>query len=690
MRPLLDALKNTLGSHWGAFILLGLTAALHFELFISVPATGDHMIHMYRGWLMSEHILPSGRLNGWSNMAFAGYPAGVYYPILGDLLIVLTRWLTFGLMSWERTYALFFALLVLAIPLVVYALTRRAAGGNLGPLVAGLLAAGDVGGWPQGGHISTVHWAVWPFILAMLLGMAAVMTCERAVLRPLRERPGRFLLFVLLLALAALAHPMSAFFLGLSAPLFVLLLALAERRGPGFFPVVGRSALAAALALLLACFWIVPWFTTGNTWTLGWPAVGFGGVWLSLPRMLEALARNKLFYDFFPATWVLGLLGLPLALASRRRWPTYLALLLVLTVLFAGLANAMGDGTMARRVQIERLAAFMKLIWFVLAGYAVSRSAEGLERLHRKLPEGWRSGKRLGAFRIARPAAGALLVAGLVVGGWSEHFGRIMQVGRLGGDLWADIVRAEEWLAEQPRGPLDRVLYQPGELCIEGKLTSEACNEVYHRHIFASGPVRTGLSKIKFGYEATAIFRNVPLAHRWPHDTKLIRDLLTMPEAMGSLHIRWIVSLVEWPRRDDISEAARFGDVVIYSVRAGEGPPVRLEGKGTIDVEVFEDEHVRVRVAGAGPGSRLLFPIAHFYPWRAFHDGKPVDLEFHGVLPGVREILMAVAAEDGVIELRYVRPWWERVANRASLAAWLALLGAAALLGLRRLRRRRA
>ncbi len=443
MKQALDAVGRMLRDHWGAALLLLLTAGLHFDLFLSVPATGDHMIHLYKGWLMAEHTLPSGRVTGWSNMAFAGYPAGVYYPILGDLLITLTRWLTFGLLSWGRTYAVFFLLLTLSIPLVVYGLARRATGRNLGPLVAGLLSAGDVGGWPQGGHVSTVHWAVWPFILSMLLSVSAVMVCESAVLQAPRERPGRFLLFVFLCALAVLAHPMSAFFLGLSAPLFVLVLAVVERRRAGARQVIERSALAGALALLLAGFWIVPWYTTGNAWTLGWPAVGFGGMWLSLPRMLEALAINKLFYDFYPATWALGLGGFLLALISRRRWPVYLALLLVAAILLSGLANAMGDGTMARRVQIERMAAFMKFLWFTLAGYAVYQAGEGLEWLHRRLPEGWRAGAALKAYRIVRPLLGAMLVIGLLAGGWRGHFSKTLKVGRLGGDLWEDIVRTD-------------------------------------------------------------------------------------------------------------------------------------------------------------------------------------------------------------------------------------------------------
>ena len=112
MNAALAHAKRFLVEHWPPLLLVGLVVGLHTDLLHSVPATGDHMIHMYKGWLMSEHLLPSGRVSGWSHMAFAGYPAGQYYPILGDLLVTATRWLTLAQLSWERTYAVFFLALI--------------------------------------------------------------------------------------------------------------------------------------------------------------------------------------------------------------------------------------------------------------------------------------------------------------------------------------------------------------------------------------------------------------------------------------------------------------------------------------------------------------------------------------------------------------------------------------------------
>ena len=687
MRRAWEILRQFLTAHWGITALVAFCLVQHWDLLTwAVPATGDHMIHMYKGWLMAEQLIPSGRVTGWSNTAFAGYPAALYYPALGDMLVAATRWITFGLISWERTYAVFFALFLIAVAICVYAVARRVAG-QLGALVAAVLHLGDVGGWPQGGHVSTVHWAVWPFVLGMILTMFSVLACEGAISRPIRERPLRFLGFVVLLAGALLGHPMAHFYLGLSAPLAVLVIAVAGRATANPLRVIGRAAIAGIAALVLASFWIVPWLTTGGEWTLGWPAVGFGGAWFSLPKMIVRLASNKLFDDFFWVAWILGGLGLVPALLSRKRWPTYLAVLLILAFVFTGTVNLFGEGLIARKAQIERMAAFLKLLWFVLAGYAVDRGVAAIDWGWVRAAVRWPAlARRVGPMlRVAKPIAALGLVVAIVAVGWSENYSRTFKIGRLGGELWPDIVRADGWLAEQPRGALDRVLYHPGKLCVKGNLVSEECNEVYHRHLFASSPIRTGLPKLKFGYEATAIFRNLPLAHRWPYDTELIQRLLTQPEAFETLHVRWLVSLVEWPRRPDLRLVRRFGDVRVYSVEAGKAPPVSIEGPGKVDVLAFEDERVAVRVTGAGEGSRLDYPIAYFYPWRAYRDGRELPISRHGVLPGVRKILMSVEARDGVTELRYVRPPWERAANWASLVGWIACFGIASLLLVRRL-----
>jgi hypothetical protein len=680
-----DFILVFLKKHWPSIAIVLFVLGLHWDMVVgAMPATGDHMIHMYRGWLMAEHMIPSGRLNGWSNMAFAGYPAGVYYPILGDLLVAGFHYLTFCVLTWERTYTLCFLFLLVMMPLSVYAVTRRIAGQS-GSLIAAMLSLGDVGGWPQGGHISTVLWAVWPYMLGLTLSMFSVLALEGVMSHRLRDSFSHFLLFVFVLALAILAHPMTFFFVGLAGPVFVVAFLFARRSKIEPTRAIGRTALAALFAVLLTLFWTLPWITSGGEWTLGWPSVGFGGLWYSLPKMVHRLVVNKLFKNFYWIPWGLGLAGIVLSLISRRLWPTFLGILLVLAFVISGLVNELGDTFILRKVQIERMAAFMKFIWFALAGLTVDRLGFGVDRILFWIARKLKAFDRFDAIlKYARIGVGPALAAALVLVGWKESYGKVSEIGRLGGEMWQNIVKAEEWLGEQPRGPLDRILYQPGEMCIEGNISSRKCDEIYHRHIFASGPIRTNLPKLKFGYEATAIFRNLPVQHRWPADSFLIRRLLIEPEALVNLHVRWIVSIVEWPKRPDIEEVKKFGDVTVYSVESGELPPVRIEGGGKLKVERFSDEEITVNVEGAGPESRILYPIAYYYPWRAYHDGEPIGIETYGVLPGVHKILMSMRALNGTTDLRYERPRLERLAGWISLFTWISMIIASAVIARRR------
>lgn len=660
--------------YWPPLVIIAFIFGLHWDLVVdAIPATGDHMIHLYRGWHMAEHMLPSGRLTGWSNMAFTGYPAGVYYPILGDLLIAGFRYLTFGLLTWERTYAVGFLFLLVAMPLSVYFIAKRAVG-QTGSVVAAVLCLGDVGGWPQGGHYSTVHWAVWPFMLGLTLTMFAIGACEKALATDFRKQTGPLLVFALLLALTVLAHPMTVFFIVLAGPLFVTSFAIANRHRIPWHWVLGRGGVAAGIGVVLTLFWTVPWFVSGKEWTHGWPSVGFGGLWMPLGKMVSALATNELFKNFHPIAWVLGLVGTVLGLFSRRLWPTFLALLLIAAFVGTGLCYDLGDSVISRKVQIERMAAFMKFVWFALAGLTVDRLGFGLEWAFQKLPAAFRAKhSTILLHRAFRTLAGLLLVVFLTAIAWDDSFGKVAQIGRLGGEVWGNIVNAENWLKDQPRGRLDRVLYQPGRMCTSGSIASAKCDEVYHRHIFASGPVRTGLPKIKFGYEATAIFRNLPVKHRWPSDALFIRRLLTEPQALVNYHIRWIVSLVDWPKRPDLKEVKRFGTVVIYKVLTAPPEPVLVVGNGKATIEHFEDEYIRIRVTDADEETQVRLPIAYYYPWHAYQDGREIPIQTHGALPNEHQILMGVNARNGVIEFRYKRAAFERVSGFLSLIAWMSL-----------------
>jgi hypothetical protein len=696
-RNIKQTILSFLEHHWPLPLLTAFILVLHRDLLLwAVPATGDHPIHLAKGWLMSEHLLPTGRVTGWSHMVFSGYPAGTYYPVLGDLLVSLSHALGLGLLSWERSYTLMFLFLLVFMNATVYFVARRFVG-PVGALAAALLALGDVGGWPQGGHYSTVHWAVWPFMLGLSLSWLSVLACESVMSKPIHKAPLPFLGLSVLLGLTGLAHPMTAFFLGISAPIFTVFFALWKRREIVLGRSLSRAVLAAVIGLVLAGFWLVPWLTTGDEWTYGWPAVGFGGAWLTADEkpytlwgMTKDLFTNELFKNFFWLAWGLGLLGVAFGIASKKMWPTYLAVLLIVSFVFTGVCNTLGDGTIFRKVQIERMAAFLKFAWFVLAGYAVDRLGYLLSLAMARLRQdhGLRKQWERHRSRLAL-GFGLAFFAAVVAFGWSGTYSKVAEIGRLGGPVWKNMRNAYAFLAAQEKGPLDRVLYHPGMLCLEGRVSREDCNEVYHRHIFASSSIYTGLPRLKFGYEATAIYKNLPMQQRWPADAFLLRRMVMEPDALRNLHVRWIVSLDKWPDLPWIHEVRTFEDITVYSVDFGKEPPVRLDGPGKLTVLDWQDEKVVVRVEGSGEDSRIRYPISYYYPWHAYQDGKSAPIERHTVLSNVRDVLMTVKAKDGVTELLYERPLQERIARSASVVAWMGVvLAFLALMGIALVRRR--
>lgn len=672
--------------------LVVFVAVLHPDLFaLEVPATGDHMIHLYQAWHTGEHLLSSGRLTGYSHMAFVGYPAGVFYPVLGDLLVLGLRLVALGLPSWEQAYAALLALLVLAIPVTVYATARRFAS-QAASLFAAVLCAGDVGRWPEGGHHSTIYWGVWPFILGALLTVHALLALERRLggTPPSRWWRGIALPGVLL-GLALLAHPMSLVYLALALPALALTAFIREKAWGKPLQIIGSIGLPALIGFALAAFWLIPWLLYGGEWTFKAPTEGFGGAWLSFGEIAEGLATGDIFENFYTGSWVAGLLGIASALVFRRRsMPLVLVAILAACALFAGTFEALGDNFVTRRIQLARLAVLMKLCWFPLAALAVDEAYEGAKGLAKRL------GRNGAADVLSRPpvriCAAMAITAALVIAGWSEHYSKIPEVGVRGGPLWESIVAAEEWLGAEPdKGPLERVLYQPGPLCLEpGRCSRDEKIEIYHRHIFASGPMRTGRPKLRLGYEACAIFSGLPLVHRWSKDEPLIRAMLQSPAALERLGVHWIISLAPFVDRDDLRLAKRFGDVYVYETSTDPDQPAILEGPGEAKLLRWSPEHIAVEVTGAFDGSRLVLPAAYFPLWRAYRENHPIEIQKVPAIQGGPEFLIAVPAGNGRIDFVYERALPERAAGWMSALAWLAVAISAGIGARRRIKKRRA
>ena len=182
-----------------------------------MPLSADHTVHLTRIWLYGQ-VLEAGQLRGWSPLWFFGAPVGELYPILGDLLCLALRALTFGNASWPACYAWMFTLVFVSQG---WALLRAGRALGLGPLpglIGALLVLADAGAYREGGWTYTVLYGVWPQALATSLMLVAVALGGEARLAfDPRVAQRKIALAALAGAAAILAHPMATPGLALAA-----------------------------------------------------------------------------------------------------------------------------------------------------------------------------------------------------------------------------------------------------------------------------------------------------------------------------------------------------------------------------------------------------------------------------------------------------------------------------------------
>jgi hypothetical protein len=658
----LSRLGAVLAREWPLLLLISAGVYLHWALLTGpMPVNGDHQVHLFKGWLMADHMIPSGRLIGWSHMAYAGYPVSMYYPFVGYAYLALVRYLSFGLVSWETTYSVALFLVVMMKPAAVYVITRRAAG-PMGSMLAGLISIADIGGWRQGGSVHTMLYGVWPFALAVVLSVIVIPLLDSTLARGAKGG-GKVIALAILLALAVMCHPMAAFFF----PAVVLpwLVASMLTRGRDRARILGRAAVAVALAIGLALFWLVPGLATGAEQT-----ESYGAGWHSLGKLFTLHADNRLFDKFCRIAWVLSLLGFVLALISRRLYPTCLAVTTALLFLTTGaIASSFGH-----TLQPERMAAFIKMLMFALAGYAVHRVGSltrwSFEAILRRMGRG--SAPR------AIAAVGIVLALGLaaayVAYYWDSRLKTVVKQRKLTSFSWVQFREANEWIARQPSTQLDRVLYVPHITCSELNPRRRKCRHAYSCHYWDSGPVWSGKPRVRFGFEPTAVFDNLPLNNWWHKDWRLIKKMFRDRRSLRNLNVRWVVTADRWPTGRGVEIARPGVEIHVYRIDHGTDSPAKLSKRGHLQTLEFEDEHIEVYVADADPSSRILFPVAHHPWWKLTQNGEEAAISRHRVITDGRKILMAAPAVGGTTELRFVRPWYARISGLVSLFCWIGCL----------------
>lgn len=345
-----------------AFIVVGAATLLMFGimrpdlmLMANTPTGGDMGAHVFLPAFVRDNLIGDGRILGWSNDWYAGFPVLYFYFPLPVLAIVALD----VVMPYGVAFKLVTAAGVVALPAAAYYLVR--AMGFVRPVATVAAVAGGSYAFMEshaifGGNIKATMAGEFAFGWALALGLVYL----GLVIKAVRTQRGFTPLAGVVLALTALSHII------VTLVVVVASLPLLMRRKASA-PVLGSWAIGFAVA----GFWALPLMMRifgGYTTDMGWaPVEGFDKV---IPRefipivilavlgMAWSLQKG---YDVVALVWfgvlpVIGYLLFPLTDFTKLYNARLLPFWYLAGYLFAGIAVGLVVVHVARRARDRRTA----------------------------------------------------------------------------------------------------------------------------------------------------------------------------------------------------------------------------------------------------------------------------------------------------------------------------------------------
>jgi hypothetical protein len=353
LRGWVDAVVGAPAESWvGAAVTLGcmvfVLAQLHPDLLIArtTPAGGDMGAHVWGPAYLRDHLLPEGRLTGWTPDWYAGFPAFHFYMLPPALLILAVD----VLLPYGVAMKLVTVAGVVSLPLCAYVMGRLLRMPFPAPpllAVAMVPFLFDRTWTIYGGNVPSTLAGEYSFSISLSLALLFFGVLGRG-LETGRHRG----LATVLLALTILCHAIPAFFAVLGGAVVVLL--RFDRRRIVF------AAPILLLGCLLTAFWSIPFILRrGYLTDMGW-------------EKLETY-REALLPDATRWVLVLALVGIVLALAFWIRAGVFFA---VMGVLFG--AGFLVDAASPVHIWNARLLPFYYLCLYLLAAVGVAEVLRSL------------------------------------------------------------------------------------------------------------------------------------------------------------------------------------------------------------------------------------------------------------------------------------------------------------------------
>lgn len=580
----------------------------------------DHTVHYTKAWELHRN-LAQGKLYGWSHGWFAGYPFNYLYPIGTDLWINLVYALGFGALTFSQAYGVAFWLFHVFTGFSGYKFGRMVGGPHVG-LIAGLLAITDSSEFRYGGWVYTVEYGVWPQGLSLCFSLLAFCYLPSLVER---RRAQDIAWFALWMGLAILCHPIQLLFMpvALGAAVFASILVPKIRAATATL----RLGLATLLSLLIACIWLMPFFTARKE-------TDAMGVWW---ETTYDMGRSLLSLGALPGTLgyvlSLGMFAVLVLLSARRFSLLFTALVAIaVPVLFS---NTFIDefhlpfvSEAFTRVQLMRMSTMVKPFWFTLSAYLVVALVRYPARLVMDRVEAHEAAGQERPLKSAMLAAlVALFLLPILVPAaqdfWTRQVDRKVVVDSER-PFAAERQELLKWLKENlPNDGFYRVGIMTG-----------------HDHNFMDLATEIPHPTFKRGFTPCSNF--------------IYKMRSEEPGLLIGVNLRYAISK-RGLENEDFELIKHFGMLKVYRFRHWQRDPFEvIEGSGDVKVERFADEEIVLRAA-PGSSGKLRLNVSYFSRWSATLNGRriPIGLtRFTDIEDPLSTGFMTVALAPG--EYRFV------------------------------------
>jgi hypothetical protein len=278
----------------------------------TTPTGGDMSAHVWGPAYLRDHLLPKGRLTGWSPDWYAGFPAFEFYMVPPFLAIAL--------LSYVVPYGVAFKLVAVSgavsLPIVCWAFGRL----NRLPFpapafmaIAAMFFLLDRSYAIYGGNIASTLAGEFSFAISLSLAILYLGVLGYAL------RTGKHLGWAaLLFALAALCHVIPALFAVVGTIVWVAL-------RPSWRSVV-YGASVGFVGVVLAAWWYIPFVGRSSYLNdMGWTKLTDWGLLYSRD-LSDSTNRN---YPDLRTMVILAIVGLVVSLLTRHRAGVYLGALAI-------------------------------------------------------------------------------------------------------------------------------------------------------------------------------------------------------------------------------------------------------------------------------------------------------------------------------------------------------------------------